>query len=154
MSITASSSGASDAGHENSNPAESTSQVKPTASTSSTSEKQPEPTVSSSTTADDTKPTTTTTTSSDNKETATTTTTSASSSATSSSSSSSSGYKAISGGISGEGHTTRYWDCCKASCSWPGKADVTSPVKTCAADGIKLVDANEQVKRQSYITNK
>lgn len=27
--------------------------------------------------------------------------------------------------------TTRYWDCCKPSCSWPGKAWVTKPVKTC-----------------------
>ncbi|KAJ8663728.1 hypothetical protein O0I10_000977 [Lichtheimia ornata] len=133
----------SDAGHENSNNAESTTEAKPTAtSTSSASEKQPQPTTTVSTTEDDTKPTTTTTVESNNKETATTTTTTSASSP--SSSSSSSNYKAISGGASGEGHTTRYWDCCKASCSWPDKADVDSPVKTCAADGIKLVDANEQ----------
>ncbi|CAF4848432.1 unnamed protein product, partial [Rotaria sp. Silwood2] len=30
------------------------------------------------------------------------------------------------------GVTTRYWDCCKASCGWTGKASVTNPVKTCA----------------------
>ena len=27
--------------------------------------------------------------------------------------------------------TTRYWDCCKPSCSWPSKAQVSSPVLTC-----------------------
>jgi hypothetical protein len=25
-------------------------------------------------------------------------------------------------GASGPGFTTRYWDCCKPSCAWPGKA--------------------------------
>ena len=25
------------------------------------------------------------------------------------------------------GVTTRYWDCCKASCGWSGKASVTNP---------------------------
>jgi hypothetical protein len=29
------------------------------------------------------------------------------------------------------GVTTRYWDCCKPSCAWPGKAQVSSPVRTC-----------------------
>lgn len=24
--------------------------------------------------------------------------------------------------VSGSGSTTRYWDCCKGSCSWTGKA--------------------------------
>jgi len=42
------------------------------------------------------------------------------------------------------GITTRYWDCCKASCGWPGKASVTSPVETCASNGITVVDANTQ----------
>lgn len=32
---------------------------------------------------------------------------------------------------SGSGHTTRYWDCCKTSCAWPGKAAVSAPVSTC-----------------------
>lgn len=32
---------------------------------------------------------------------------------------------------SGTGVTTRYWDCCKPSCAWTGKASVSSPVKTC-----------------------
>lgn len=29
------------------------------------------------------------------------------------------------------GKTTRYWDCCKPSCSWNGKAMVSKPVQTC-----------------------
>jgi hypothetical protein len=31
---------------------------------------------------------------------------------------------------SGTGQTTRYWDCCKPSCAWPGKGSST-PVGTC-----------------------
>lgn len=33
------------------------------------------------------------------------------------------------------GRTTRYWDCCKSSCSWGDKARVSQPVLTCAKDG-------------------
>lgn len=46
------------------------------------------------------------------------------------------------GGVSGKaGATTRYWDCCKPSCSWEGKAPVTKPVNTCAKDGVtRLTD--------------
>lgn len=29
--------------------------------------------------------------------------------------------------------TTRYWDCCKPSCGWKGKAFVTNPVGSCSA---------------------
>ncbi|KAK3381117.1 RlpA-like double-psi beta-barrel-protein domain-containing protein-containing protein [Podospora didyma] len=32
---------------------------------------------------------------------------------------------------SGSGQSTRYWDCCKPSCSWPGKASVNRPVFAC-----------------------
>ncbi|KAM0201958.1 hypothetical protein ACHAPQ_007319 [Fusarium lateritium] len=32
---------------------------------------------------------------------------------------------------SGNGHSTRYWDCCKPSCSWGGKASVNAPALTC-----------------------
>ncbi|KAI8145810.1 endo-beta-1,4-glucanase [Fennellomyces sp. T-0311] len=53
-------------------------------------------------------------------------------------------YEAVSGGASGDGTTTRYWDCCKASCSWPDKADVSAPVGACAVDGVTLVESNEQ----------
>lgn len=31
---------------------------------------------------------------------------------------------------SGSGTTTRYWDCCKPSCAWPGKGS-SAPAKTC-----------------------
>jgi hypothetical protein len=40
------------------------------------------------------------------------------------------------------GTTTRYWDCCKASCGWPGKASVTQPVQTCSINGSTPVDDN------------
>jgi len=40
------------------------------------------------------------------------------------------------------GKTTRYWDCCKASCSWGGKASVTAPVKACNKDGVSVLDMN------------
>ncbi|KAI6212593.1 Cellulase [Aphelenchoides besseyi] len=46
-------------------------------------------------------------------------------------------------GQSGTGTTTRYWDCCKPSCSWPGKAQFkTGPVQTCGVDDKPLADAN------------
>ena len=35
--------------------------------------------------------------------------------------------------VSGSGTTTRYWDCCKGSCAWTGKADVSNPVTSCDA---------------------
>lgn len=38
-----------------------------------------------------------------------------------------------------EGVTTRYYDCCKPSCSWPGKADVLQPVNHCSVDGVTLI---------------
>jgi hypothetical protein len=43
-----------------------------------------------------------------------------------------------------DGVTTRYWDCCKASCGWQGKASVTNPVETCSNNGITSVDVNTQ----------
>ncbi|KAI6216999.1 Cellulase [Aphelenchoides besseyi] len=46
-------------------------------------------------------------------------------------------------GQSGTGTTTRYWDCCKPSCSWPGKAQFKKgPVQTCGVDDKPLADAN------------
>ena len=42
------------------------------------------------------------------------------------------------------GVTTRYWDCCKPSCGWPGKASVTNQVKTCARNGFTRVNADTQ----------
>ncbi|KAI9265548.1 endo-beta-D-1,4-glucanase [Helicostylum pulchrum] len=56
----------------------------------------------------------------------------------------SSDYAPLNGGKSGSGSTTRYWDCCKASCSWPGKASVSGPVDTCGKNGISILDDNAQ----------
>ncbi len=38
------------------------------------------------------------------------------------------------------GKTTRYWDCCKPSCAWPGKSTSSSPVKTCDKNDSPLND--------------
>jgi len=39
--------------------------------------------------------------------------------------------------------TTGYWDCCKPSCSWPGKGHVDKPVLACDSNtGEELYDAN------------
>jgi hypothetical protein len=32
---------------------------------------------------------------------------------------------------SSSGVTTRYWDCCKGSCGWSGKASVSNPITSC-----------------------
>ncbi|KAK4544008.1 hypothetical protein LTR36_004782 [Oleoguttula mirabilis] len=42
--------------------------------------------------------------------------------------------------VSGTGTTTRYWDCCKGSCSWTGKASVSNPVTTCDINDSPLTD--------------
>ncbi|KAJ4164584.1 hypothetical protein LMH87_006252 [Akanthomyces muscarius] len=44
--------------------------------------------------------------------------------------------------VSGNGHSTRYWDCCKPSCAWPGKASVSASVQTCSAGNSPLSDHN------------
>jgi Glycosyl hydrolase family 45 len=44
---------------------------------------------------------------------------------------------------SGDGKTTRYWDCCKASCGWSKKitlASGASPVASCGKNDQKLSD--------------
>ncbi|KUI72492.1 Putative endoglucanase type K [Cytospora mali] len=45
---------------------------------------------------------------------------------------------------SGKGVTSRYWDCCKASCSWPGKAGVNQPVVSCDKDNVPTTDQNAE----------
>ena len=40
----------------------------------------------------------------------------------------------------GQAITTRFWDCCKPSCSWNGKASFTHPVDTCNATDSLLTD--------------
>ncbi|CAE6384578.1 unnamed protein product [Rhizoctonia solani] len=47
-------------------------------------------------------------------------------------------------GQSGTGATTRYWDCCKGSCAWSGKASVSAPVRTCDKSNNPLSDYNAQ----------
>lgn len=46
---------------------------------------------------------------------------------------------------SGSGTTTRYWDCCKPSCAWPGKTALAAgatPVMTCDISDSPLINAN------------
>ncbi len=46
---------------------------------------------------------------------------------------------------SGTGTTTRYWDCCKPSCAWPGKTALlagSNPVTTCDISDNPLTDYN------------
>lgn len=51
-------------------------------------------------------------------------------------------------GQSGSGKTTRYWDCCKPSCAWSGKAAVSHPVNTCNANNQVLSDVNVSLPPQ------
>lgn len=53
-------------------------------------------------------------------------------------------YTIIKGGATGSSQATRYWDCCKPSCGWNGKAKVTAPVRTCAKNGVSIVGNNVQ----------
>jgi hypothetical protein len=46
---------------------------------------------------------------------------------------------------SGSRTTTRYWDCCKPSCAWPGKANLTvgsNPVQMCDINNNLISDPN------------
>ncbi|KAL2022232.1 hypothetical protein VTK56DRAFT_5842 [Thermocarpiscus australiensis] len=43
---------------------------------------------------------------------------------------------------SGSGQSTRYWDCCKPSCAWSGKASVSQPVYACDANFNRISDPN------------
>ncbi|KAF2182549.1 glycoside hydrolase family 45 protein [Zopfia rhizophila CBS 207.26] len=40
----------------------------------------------------------------------------------------------------GSGKTTRYWDCCKGSCGWSGKASVNQPIRSCDKSDNPLAD--------------
>ncbi|KAG5878796.1 hypothetical protein JTB14_026060 [Gonioctena quinquepunctata] len=62
--------------------------------------------------------------------------------------------RAIPGGVSGVGTTTRYWDCCKPTCAWPGNVEYKTPVNSCKADGVTTQDPEVQsgcVGGESYI---
>ncbi|KAI1819551.1 glycoside hydrolase family 45 protein [Xylaria intraflava] len=52
------------------------------------------------------------------------------------------GLTATTNAASGTGVTTRYWDCCKPSCAWSGKADVSAPAMTCDASDSPLTDVD------------
>ncbi len=47
------------------------------------------------------------------------------------------------------GKTTRYWDCCKPSCGWSGKASVSSPVRSCDKKDNPLADLAAQTGCES-----
>ncbi|KAI9338866.1 RlpA-like double-psi beta-barrel-protein domain-containing protein-containing protein [Pilaira anomala] len=104
-----------------------------------TTTKKTTTTTKKSTTTTTQKATTTT-----QKPVATTTTTTTTVAKPAPTSEASGNYASIPGGKSGNGSTTRYWDCCKSSCSWPGKASVSGPVDTCAKNGISIMDDNTQ----------
>lgn len=53
-------------------------------------------------------------------------------------------FEYVRGGVSGTAYTTRYWDCAKPSCSWPGKAKVTAPPRTCHRDGLTTASPSEK----------
>jgi len=58
----------------------------------------------------------------------------------------------VSSQASGSGTTTRYWDCCKASCGWTGKISLASgatPAKSCDKNDQFLSDFNAKSGCQS-----
>jgi len=63
----------------------------------------------------------------------------------------------VQGSGSGLARTTRYWDCCKPTCSWRSNVGaVSSPVRSCAAGGLRAVDeqqANGCVGGSSFVCN-
>ncbi len=70
---------------------------------------------------------------------------SSSSIASSSSRASSNGYAknnlvVVSGGASGSGWATRYWDCCKPSCSWTENAGSGNEARMCTTSGTKITN--------------
>ncbi|ENN80431.1 endoglucanase [Dendroctonus ponderosae] len=44
--------------------------------------------------------------------------------------------------LSGSGTTTRYWDCCKPSCSWKENTGTHDAVASCSIDGVTKVNAS------------
>ena len=47
--------------------------------------------------------------------------------------------KYVSGGRSGSGFASRYWDCCKLSCSWTENAGSGNEAKQCDASATKII---------------
>ena len=52
--------------------------------------------------------------------------------------------KKIQGGLSGSGWATRYWDCCKPSCSWSNNAGWGNEARECDVNQNVLYDHNTQ----------
>ncbi|KAI9024662.1 endo-glucanase RCE3 [Hyaloraphidium curvatum] len=52
------------------------------------------------------------------------------------------GLTPVPGGFSGNGWTTRYWDCCKPSCAWPGNTGLGIGSRSCTKSGFTLSDQN------------
>ena len=48
--------------------------------------------------------------------------------------------KYVSGGMSGSGFASRYWDCCKPSCSWTENAGSGNEAKQCDANMNVITD--------------
>ena len=40
-------------------------------------------------------------------------------------------FEFVNGGLSGSGFASRYWDCCKPSCSWSGNAGHGNEARQC-----------------------
>ena len=51
--------------------------------------------------------------------------------------------KVISGGMSGSGFASRYWDCCKPSCSWTNNAGAGNEARQCDAQMNIISNPNE-----------
>ena len=51
--------------------------------------------------------------------------------------------KVISGGMSGSGFASRYWDCCKPSCSWTNNAGAGNEARQCDAQMNVISNPNE-----------
>lgn len=49
-------------------------------------------------------------------------------------------FSVTSAALTGSGNSSRIWNCCKPSCAWEGKANVTSPVAVCNKDNSPLND--------------
>ena len=54
--------------------------------------------------------------------------------------------KYVSGGYSGSGHATRYWDCCKPSCSWTSNAGSGNEARQCDSSMNLITDTNAASK--------
>jgi len=54
--------------------------------------------------------------------------------------------KYINGGLSGSGFASRYWDCCKPSCSWTSNAGSGNEARQCSTSMGRIYDTNARSK--------